>query len=67
VAQDLRYKLTIELSEVIPPTEILSDPANPATRRLQSSHDVTHLECETDSLPELRNALADFRNSIRTT
>jgi regulatory protein YycH of two-component signal transduction system YycFG len=66
MAQTMRFKLTIELSEIIPPTEILSDPANPATRRVQDTHDINRLVCETDTLIELKNALADFRNNLRS-
>lgn len=65
MAQTMRFKLTIELSEVVPPTEILSDPAVPETRRVQSTHDINHLECESDSLVELKNAISDFRNNLR--
>lgn len=66
MAQTMRFKLIIELSEVIPPTEILSDPANPATRRVQDTHDVNRLVAESDSLIELKNALSDFRTNLRS-
>jgi len=65
MAQDLKYKLTLELSTVLKPTEILSDPANPASRRVESDHNIIHKEVESDSLAELKAALADFRTNLR--
>lgn len=67
MAQTMRFKLTIEVSEVNPPTEIISDPANPQeTRRLQDTHNINRLVSESDSIEELRNALRDFRTNLRT-
>ncbi len=65
MAQTLRFKIVIELVEVIPPAEILSDPANPATRRVQDTFKVDRITAESDTLIELKNAISDFRNNLR--
>jgi hypothetical protein len=65
MAQTLKYKLTLELSKVIAPHEILTDPLNPATRRVEESHDVTQVVVESDNITELKSALADFRSNLR--
>jgi hypothetical protein len=65
MAQSLKYKLTLEISKVNKPTDVFSDPANPATRRVEEGLEVTRKEIESDSITELKSALADFRSNLR--
>lgn len=65
MAQTLKYKLILELSKINVPTDVFSDPANPATRRVEAGNDITRKEVESDSIIELKAALADFRSNLK--
>lgn len=63
--QELKYRLTIALSEVNKSTTVLSDPANPDTRRIEAKNVLTEKVIESDNITELKAGLADFRSNLR--
>lgn len=63
--QELKYRLTLTLSKLNRSQDVFSDPANPATRRIESGNELTEKVVESDTLLELKAALADFRTNLR--
>jgi len=63
--QELKYRLTLILSDIDKSTDVYSVPGDTSTRRIETGNKVTEQVIESDSLTELKAGLADFRTNLR--